>query len=40
MREIAVLEFSGTLITSLREYWASEPIGELNKNSLFTPPES
>jgi hypothetical protein len=29
MREIAVLEFSGQLITSLREYWASEQIGEL-----------
>ena len=30
MREIAVLEFDGPLIASLREYWASEPIGELN----------
>jgi uncharacterized protein (TIGR02246 family) len=30
MREIAVLEFSGPLISSLREYWASEPIGEPN----------
>ena len=30
MREIAVLEFSGALIISLREYWASEQIGELN----------
>ena len=29
MREIAVLEFSGPLIASLREYWASEQIGEL-----------
>jgi uncharacterized protein (TIGR02246 family) len=29
MKEIAVLEFSGQLITSLREYWASEQIGEL-----------
>jgi len=27
MREIAVLEFDGGLIASLREYWASEPIG-------------
>jgi ketosteroid isomerase-like protein len=27
MREIAVLEFDGPLITSLREYWASEPAG-------------
>lgn len=25
MREIAVLEFEGGLIKSLREYWASEP---------------
>lgn len=29
MREIAVLEFDGPLIASLREYWASEPIAEL-----------
>lgn len=29
MREIAVLEFEGTLIRSLREYWASESAGEL-----------
>jgi SnoaL-like domain len=28
MREIAVLEFDGPLIASLREYWASERIGE------------
>ena len=27
MREIAVLEFEGQLIASLREYWASEQIG-------------
>ena len=27
MREIAVLTFEGGLIGSLREYWASEPIG-------------
>jgi hypothetical protein len=27
MKEIAVLEFDGHLIASLREYWASEPIG-------------
>jgi hypothetical protein len=27
MREIAVLTFEGRLISSLREYWASEPIG-------------
>lgn len=29
MREIAVLEFEGNLIKSLREYWASEPINAL-----------
>lgn len=29
MKEIAVLEFDGPLIRSLREYWASEQIGEL-----------
>lgn len=29
MREIAVLEFEGGLIASLREYWASETIGHL-----------
>jgi ketosteroid isomerase-like protein len=29
MREIAVLVFEGHLIASLREYWASEPIGQL-----------
>jgi hypothetical protein len=28
MREIAVLEFDGPLIASLREYWASERLGE------------
>jgi hypothetical protein len=27
MREIAVLEFEGHLIASLREYWASEQLG-------------
>lgn len=27
MREIAVLEFDGNLIASLREYWASETVG-------------
>jgi ketosteroid isomerase-like protein len=26
MREVAILEFRGELIASLREYWASEPI--------------
>jgi hypothetical protein len=29
MREIAVLEFDGPLVASLREYWASEPIGQM-----------
>lgn len=29
MREIAVLEFEGPLIASLREYWASEVIGQM-----------
>lgn len=29
MREIAVLEFEGELIASLREYWASEQLGGL-----------
>jgi ketosteroid isomerase-like protein len=28
MREIAVLVFEGNMITSLREYWASEQVGE------------
>lgn len=27
MREVAILEFDGLLIRSLREYWASEKIG-------------
>jgi uncharacterized protein (TIGR02246 family) len=30
MREIAVLEFEGRQIASLREYWASQQIGELS----------
>ena len=29
MREIAVLVFEGHLIASLREYWASEQVGQL-----------
>jgi hypothetical protein len=29
MREIAVLVFEGCMIASLREYWASEEIGEV-----------
>ena len=28
MREVAILEFDGPLIESLREYWASESIGQ------------
>lgn len=32
MREIAVLEFEGQLISSLREYWASEPVGQLERS--------
>jgi len=31
MREIAVLVFEGDLISSLREYWASEQIGQAEK---------
>ena len=27
IQEIAVLVFEGGLISSLREYWASEPVG-------------
>jgi hypothetical protein len=33
MREIAVLTFEGGLISSLREYWASEPVGLLERSS-------
>jgi ketosteroid isomerase-like protein len=29
MKEIAILEFVDGKITSLREYWASEIVGEL-----------
>lgn len=29
MREVAILEFDGDLIASLREYWASESLGDL-----------
>jgi len=29
MREVAILEFDGLLIDSLREYWSSEQLGEL-----------
>lgn len=34
MREIAVLEFEGNLIASLREYWASEHIGPAESWSM------
>ena len=34
MREIAVLVFEGGLISSLREYWASEPIGPLERGEV------
>jgi hypothetical protein len=33
MREIAVLVFEGCLIASLREYWASVQVGELNTSA-------
>jgi ketosteroid isomerase-like protein len=33
MREIAVLTFEGHLISSLREYWSSEDIGELSAST-------
>lgn len=31
MREVAILEFEGELISSLREYWSSEVIGPLQE---------
>jgi hypothetical protein len=34
MREVALLTFDGPLIDSLREYWASEEVGELSPASL------
>jgi hypothetical protein len=33
MREIAVLVFEGRLISSLREYWASEQIGQVKRHT-------
>jgi ketosteroid isomerase-like protein len=30
MREVAILEFDGDRITSLREYWASERVGDIH----------
>ncbi len=29
MREVAILDFAGPLISSLREYWSSEPMADL-----------
>lgn len=34
MREIAVLVFEGHLISRLREYWASEPVGPLERDEV------
>jgi hypothetical protein len=34
MREIAVLVFEGCLISSLREYWASETVGPLERGEV------
>src|SRR5205807_4145570 len=31
MREVAILVFEGHLISSLREYWSSEPIGPISQ---------
>lgn len=33
MKEIAVLEFEGSRIASLREYWASETVGQLAEDA-------
>lgn len=33
MREVAILEFDGLLIDSLREYWASEQLGKLEPDN-------
>ena len=33
MREVALLEFEGLLIASLREYWASVQVGELKTSA-------
>ena len=37
MQEIAVLTFEGGLIASLREYWASEDVGELSASVVAMP---
>lgn len=34
MREIAVLEFDGHLIASLREYWASETVAPADRSEV------
>ena len=34
MREIAVLEFDGHLIASLREYWASETVAPADRSGV------
>lgn len=34
MREVAILEFDGLLIESLREYWASETVGQMESADL------
>lgn len=34
MREVAILEFEGGLISSLREYWASESVGLLEPGEV------
>ena len=34
MQEIAVIRFEGYQIASLREYWASENVGEVARSSL------
>lgn len=31
MREVAILEFDGDLVASLREYWSSESLGEVSR---------
>ncbi len=35
MREVAILEFEGKLIASLREYWSSEVIADLETAEEF-----
>src|SRR5207302_7304697 len=40
MREVAILVFEGQLITSLREYWSSQPISDLCSEGQQPPPTS